>query len=112
MVVKLTFLAQYYRVLVSRRFRIICVVAMIIVGLWSFSQVLVGIFICRPIAGFWDSSLSPDCIPTRTQWYINAAGNILTDVVIFVLPLPVLVHLKLPNAQRLSLVAIFSLGFL
>ncbi|KAI3329233.1 hypothetical protein HD806DRAFT_482265 [Xylariaceae sp. AK1471] len=111
MVVKLTFLTQYYRVLVSRRFRIICAVAMVIIGLWSFSQVLVGIFICLPVAGFWDSSLNPQCIPTPLQWYINAAGNIVTDIAIFVMPLPVLVRLKLPKAQRLSLVGIFSLGF-
>jgi hypothetical protein len=112
MAVKLTFLTQYYRVLVLRRFRIICITAMIVIGLWSSSQVFVGLFICRPIAGFWDSSLNPQCIPTPLQWYINAAGNIVTDIVIFVMPLPVLVHLKLPKAQRISLVGIFSLGFL
>lgn len=111
LVVKLTFLTQYYRVLVLKRFRTICVVAMLVVGAWGLSQVLVGLFICTPVAGFWDSSIEAKCVPTPLQWYINAAGNITSDVVIFVLPLPVLAHLSLPLAQRLSLVGIFSLGF-
>lgn len=112
MAVKMTFLTQYYRVLVLRRFRHICVIAMVVIGAWSFSQVLVGLFICTPVAGFWDASLNPRCIPTPLQWYVNAAGNILTDIAIFVMPLPVLAHLKLPKAQRVSLVGIFCLGFL
>ncbi|CAJ2502091.1 Uu.00g049440.m01.CDS01 [Anthostomella pinea] len=105
MFVKLTFLMQYYRVLAIRKMRIICVVAMIIIGCWSLSQVLVGIFICAPNPGVWE------CIPNLPQWYINAAGNIVTDVVIFLLPLPVLGRLNLPKAQKLVLFGIFSLGF-
>ncbi|KAI1345017.1 hypothetical protein F5Y15DRAFT_14514 [Xylariaceae sp. FL0016] len=111
MFVKLTFLTQYYRVLAIKKMRSICVIAMIIVGSWSLSQVLVGIFICDPIAGFWDQSLHAKCIPNLPQWYINAAGNIATDIAIFVLPMPVLGHLNLPKAQKLVLIGIFSLGF-
>ncbi|KAH9897266.1 hypothetical protein F4778DRAFT_793852 [Xylariomycetidae sp. FL2044] len=111
MLVKLTFLMQYYRVLPVKKMRTICIVAMVIIGSWSLSQVLVGIFICDPIPGFWNSSLNAKCIPNLPQWYINAAGNIATDVAIFVLPLPVLGHLNLPKAQRLVLIGIFSLGF-
>ncbi|KAI0017629.1 hypothetical protein F4780DRAFT_772205 [Xylariomycetidae sp. FL0641] len=111
MFVKLTFLMQYYRVLAVKKMHTICIVAMAIIGSWSLSQVLVGIFICDPIAGFWDSSLNATCIPNLPQWYINAAGNIATDLAIFVLPMPVLGHLNLPRVQRLVLIGIFSLGF-
>ncbi|KAI0482946.1 hypothetical protein GGR56DRAFT_686095 [Xylariaceae sp. FL0804] len=111
MVVKLTFLAQYYRVLAIQKMRTILLVAMAIIGSWSLSQVLVGIFICTPIAGFWNPSLHATCIPNLPQWYINSAGNIATDIAIFIIPLPVLGHLNLPKAQRLVLIGIFSLGF-
>ncbi|KAI1114471.1 hypothetical protein F5Y14DRAFT_170137 [Nemania sp. NC0429] len=111
MVVKLTFLTQYYRVLVLRRFQTICIVAMIAVGAWGLSQLLVGLFICTPVASFWDRSMHHKCVPFPLQWYINAGGNIISDIIVFVLPLPVISHLKLPRAQRLTLVAIFSLGF-
>ncbi|XXG94295.1 hypothetical protein Hte_000549 [Hypoxylon texense] len=84
---------------------------MVIIGSWSLSQVIISIFICDPIAGFWEKSIDPRCIANYPQWYINAAGNIATDLAIFVIPLPVLVHLHLPKAQRFVLIGIFSLGF-
>ncbi|KAI0442533.1 hypothetical protein F4803DRAFT_367594 [Xylaria telfairii] len=109
--IKMTFLAQYYRALVLRKFRIVCVVFMIIIGAWCLSQLFISIFICVPIAGFWDITLDARCFPIPLQWYINAGGNIVTDIVIFILPLPVVVRLNLPKAQKYSLVGIFSLGF-
>ncbi|KAI0537440.1 hypothetical protein GGR58DRAFT_349917 [Xylaria digitata] len=111
MATKMAFMVQYYRVLILKRFRTACIVALIIVGCWSLSQIFICIFLCKPIAGFWDASLDAKCVPVPLQWYINAGGNIATDILIFVLPLPVLAHLDLPRAQKISLVAIFSLGF-
>ncbi|KAI5866743.1 hypothetical protein GGS23DRAFT_285424 [Durotheca rogersii] len=111
MFIKLAFLAHYYRVLAVKKMRIAITAAMIIIGSWSLSQVLVSIFTCDPIRGFWEKSTEPTCIPNLPQWYINAAGNIATDIAVFVLPLPVIGHLKLPKAQRLVLIGIFSLGF-
>lgn len=109
--VKLAFLTQYYRVFSLKNMRMTFIAAMIIIGCWSLSQIIVGIFICDPVDGFWEKSPDSKCIPNYPQWYINAAGNIITDIVIFVLPLPVLRHLHMPRAQRLVLIGIFSLGF-
>src|ERR1700712_3762765 len=92
--VKLTFLWQYFRFLSIRKWRNVCIVTMVIVGCWSASQVLVAILICHPIAGFWNQTLHAKCIPNLPQWYTNAAGNIITDVLIFLLPMPVLSHLQ------------------
>ncbi|KAI1503076.1 hypothetical protein F5X99DRAFT_426419 [Biscogniauxia marginata] len=111
MFAKLTFLAQYYRVLTIKKMQTVLIIAMIVIGLWGLSQVLLAIFLCNPIAGFWDTSLNAKCIPTPFEWYINATGNIVTDIIIFILPMPVLGHLNLPKAQRVLLIGIFSLGF-
>ncbi|KAI1640291.1 hypothetical protein F4809DRAFT_637690 [Biscogniauxia mediterranea] len=108
---KLTFLAQYYRVLTIKRMQIVLTVAMLVIGSWSVSQLFLAIFLCNPVAGFWDTSVNARCIPTPLEWYINATGNIVTDIVIFILPMPVLGHLNLPKAQRVMLIGIFSLGF-
>ncbi|ETS74530.1 hypothetical protein PFICI_14396 [Pestalotiopsis fici W106-1] len=111
MLIKMTFLTQYYRVLPTTSVRKLCIVAMVIVGSWSLSQILLTIFLCVPISGFWDSSVEASCIPTPAEWYQNAAGNIVTDVAIFCLPFPVLGRLNLPRAQKYVLLGIFSLGF-
>ncbi|KAM7200850.1 putative integral membrane protein [Naviculisporaceae sp. PSN 640] len=111
MTIKLTFLLGYYRVLAVQHMRVVYIVAMFVVGGWSLSQVFVGIFTCTPISGFWDKSIPSACIPNLPQWYINAAGNIITDVAVFVLPLPALWKLNLARPQKLALVGIFCLGF-
>lgn len=44
--------------------------------------------------------------------YANAIGNIIADLMIIVLPLPMIKGLNLPGTQKLVLVGIFCLGFL
>lgn len=110
-IVKLSFLAQYYRVFSIPRIRRIILVFMFVIGGWSLSQVFVGIWICTPIAKFWDSTLEGHCIPNIPQWYINAAGNIASDISIFCLPIPILKKLNLKRRQKYLVMGIFSLGF-
>jgi len=91
--------------------RRVIIAALTFVSLWSISQLLVTIFNCTPIEKFWLPQKPGTCIPNLPFWYINAAGNILTDVIVFVVPLPALGSLKLKRAQKIMLLGIFSLGF-
>lgn len=73
---------------------------------------LVQIFSCKPISGFWRTDIGAVCLPSLPVWYLNAAGNIVTDVIIFALPVPIVWKLQMPRSQRLSLIGVFCLGFL
>ncbi|KAK4098619.1 hypothetical protein N658DRAFT_431713 [Parathielavia hyrcaniae] len=108
---KLTFLLQYYRILGMGHMRTVIIAAFVFVALWSISQLLVVIFTCTPIHKFWLPETPGTCIPNLPFWYYNAAGNIVTDVLIFVLPLPALTRLNLRKGQKLALVGVFCLGF-
>ncbi|PKS12632.1 hypothetical protein jhhlp_000840 [Lomentospora prolificans] len=108
---KLTFLFQYYRIMAVQHMRKVYIIAIVIVGAWGLSQLLIGLLMCRPIQGFWDSTVEATCIPNYPQFYINAAGNIATDIAVFLLPIPVIKHLNLARTQRMILIGIFSLGF-
>lgn len=108
---KLTFLLQYYRILGQGQMKKVISVAFVIVALWSISQLLVTIFNCTPIQKFWLPETPGTCIPNLPFWYINAAGNIVTDVIVFVVPLPALSRLKLHKNQKLALIGVFCLGF-
>ncbi|CAK7226762.1 hypothetical protein SEUCBS140593_006351 [Sporothrix eucalyptigena] len=110
-VVKLSFLLQYYRVFSVPKIRRIIIAMMVVIGGWSLSQLFVGIWICKPIAKFWNSALPGTCIPNIPQWYINAAGNIASDVSIFLFPIPILKNLNLKRTQKYIVIGIFSLGF-
>ncbi|KAK4041454.1 hypothetical protein C8A01DRAFT_14814 [Parachaetomium inaequale] len=108
---KLTFLLQYHRILGTGTMRKAIAIAFVVVALWSVSQLLVTIFNCTPIHKFWDPETPGTCIPSLPFWYFNAAGNITTDVIIFVLPLPALCRLNLRKGQKLGLIGVFCLGF-
>lgn len=43
-------------------------------------------------------------------WFFNAAFNILTDIIILALPMPVLSSLRLPIKQKIGLMFVFALG--
>ncbi|ERS95378.1 hypothetical protein HMPREF1624_08256 [Sporothrix schenckii ATCC 58251] len=110
-IVKLSFLAQYYRVFSIPRIRRIIVGFMFVVGAWSLSQVFITIWGCAPVAKFWDQALPGRCLALFPQMYINAAGNIASDVAIFCLPIPILKSLNLRRQQKVLVMAIFGLGF-
>lgn len=111
--IKVTFLLQFYRVFSTRKMRrIILAVGLVVVG-WGISQVLVEMFICTPIEKFWmGDAVDGRCIPNYPQWYINAGGNIMTDIAVFLIPLPTIWKLNLQRSQRIILLGIFCLGFL
>ncbi|KAL2202977.1 hypothetical protein CC79DRAFT_1191826 [Sarocladium strictum] len=110
--IKLTFLLQYWRIIAIQRMKKVFYVAMFVVLGASFSQIPVQIFTCTPIAAFWDPVNHPGwCIDNQVQWFSNAALNILTDVIVFILPLPVISKLNLAKGQKYSLLGIFCLGF-
>ncbi|KAF5026593.1 hypothetical protein F66182_1319 [Fusarium sp. NRRL 66182] len=110
MFLKLTLLAGYYRVLAVQNSRKIYIAAIILVGGWSISQLDIAIFGCSPIRGFWDLSVKSHCIKLKVMWYTNVAGNIVTDLIVLLLPIPAIVRLNLPTRQKWYLVGIFALG--
>jgi hypothetical protein len=46
------------------------------------------------------------------MWYTNVAGNIATDLIVIILPIPAIIKLNLPSRQKWYLVGIFILGTL
>ncbi|KAK7955233.1 hypothetical protein PG988_015927 [Apiospora saccharicola] len=109
---KFCFLAQYYRIINSKTMRRLIFAATGFVGVWTMTQVTLNIFQCTPISGFWEPGPGVKCLPIVPGWYIAAAGNIVADILIILIPLPLIKGLNLPRAQKLALAGIFCLGFL
>lgn len=109
--IKLAILLQYFP-LVAVKSKTLMIIITVGTCCWSIALVFTSIFSCVPIEGFWKPSVPAKCIPNLPLWYINAGGNILTDIIIFALPIPIVWKLKMPCPQRASLVIVFGLGFL
>ncbi|KAF5640054.1 uncharacterized protein FTJAE_4601 [Fusarium tjaetaba] len=109
-VIKTVFLLQYYRAIPVRQYKKTYIASVVLVTCWSLSQIFLNTFMCWPIASFWDVTIKGTCILNKSSFYVGAAGNILTDILIMVLPIPVLRSLKLGRRQKWILMSVFCLG--
>jgi hypothetical protein len=66
---------------------------------------------CYPVTSFWDRNHEGGrCMNQYIIWFTNAALNIGQDVIIILLPLPVIRSLRIPASQKKGLVTMLALG--
>ncbi|KAG4425460.1 hypothetical protein IFR04_001379 [Cadophora malorum] len=106
--IKISIILQYLRVFVGRRIRSWCWATIALVAVYGLETVITAVITCIPVNAFWLGGGS--CIPKKFLWFFNAAFNILTDIIILVLPMPVLSSLRLPLKQKIGLMFVFALG--
>lgn len=82
------------------------------VSLYTLATGIATIFQCVPIARAWNKDLSGFCVQPTAQWYSFAVFNILAELIIFFLPMPLIRKLQLPRQQKIGLFVIFALGLL
>ncbi|KAK0636822.1 hypothetical protein B0T17DRAFT_90797 [Bombardia bombarda] len=79
----------------------------VIVSIWSNVSVLTA---CIPLRAYWDKTVEPTfCQPQSTWWGVSGL-TVATDILIFLLPIPVVLPLKLPRRQKIVVVGIFTIG--
>ncbi|KAJ9603801.1 hypothetical protein H2200_011987 [Cladophialophora chaetospira] len=108
---KLSMLFLYLRIFASHNFRIAAYAVMFICVGTAIGTILPTIFACQPIRKAWIPTEPGKCIWLPGIWYASSSINIATDLMIIVLPFAQMRLLKVPKFQKLSLVALFSLGF-
>ncbi|KAI5776296.1 hypothetical protein EDC01DRAFT_636934 [Geopyxis carbonaria] len=69
-------------------------------------------FQCTPVAAFYDRTLmgGSHCIDRASLYFSTSAFNILTDIALCLLPIPMLLKVQLPRRQRLILIFVFAIG--
>ncbi|KAJ5585487.1 uncharacterized protein N7459_005287 [Penicillium hispanicum] len=105
--VKFSILTQYYRIFAVDRFRIGVIAVGIFVFIYTITVIFVNAFEChsKPWRA-WSPSFPEGCNNLGAVYFSTAGINIATDLVILVMPIPLLMHLNLHHA----LVAIFLTG--
>ncbi|KAH7394803.1 hypothetical protein BKA66DRAFT_403470, partial [Pyrenochaeta sp. MPI-SDFR-AT-0127] len=106
----LSYLVFYLRFAVTKKFRIVLYIWVLLVSAFGITTAVVSFIPCLPFEKLWTPSMPGHCINIKAYWTANPALNIVFDIVIFVLPIPILWDLKLPKRQRLGLVGVFALG--
>lgn len=75
-------------------------------------SVMLTTFQCNPIHRAWDLEVEGTCIDLMTFWLVNGAYSIASDIIILVLPLPMIYVLQLPRKVKIGLMIVFGLGLL
>ncbi|KAK0747043.1 hypothetical protein B0T18DRAFT_326855 [Schizothecium vesticola] len=65
---------------------------------------------CTPVALAWDASVDGHCIDLPKFFIFNGVVALLTDLLVLVLPLPLVWGLQLPFSQKLALIPVFGIG--
>ena len=110
MFVKLSLLAFYLRLSPSPTFRALTVGLIVIsTGFGIGSVVAVGLQ-CIPLRMLWDPDAEGYCFDVNFFYFANAGIHIVTEIAIYVLPIPTLWKLQLPRRQKIGLCGIMSVG--
>lgn len=113
MALKTSILVFYLRLSKNTQ-QVLRITSWVVLGIVNIAGVvltLLNIFQCRPIqAAFSLDSGQTQCIPLLTEFICSAPVNIVTDLAILALPIPVLTGMRLPKRQKYILVFTFSLG--
>ncbi|KAF4482531.1 hypothetical protein CGGC5_v009076 [Colletotrichum fructicola Nara gc5] len=107
--IKATFLLQYRRAFALPSVQLFCDVMLAATAVIVASMLLSGVFVTKKL-------LDPQYAASSDQsafliWgYVNAAVHLATDIIIFILPLPLVGSLKLATMQKAGLIASFAVG--
>lgn len=113
MFTKASILLFYMRIFdVDNYFRTVAQLATGAIVLWCLSVVLSSILLCWPFAYNWDQSIPGHCGNQVLSYIITGAFNIVTDLIVLCMPMPIIWKLQMPRANKVALTIIFAIGFL
>ncbi|MCJ1288013.1 hypothetical protein MMC26_007366 [Xylographa opegraphella] len=108
--IKFSILAFLFRVFHVPTFKLPLSITAAIVTITTVASLFTAIFSCHPIQGFWDLEIPSTCIDPLKFYFAQAIPSIITDIILLILPLPVVWKLKVTRSQKWGLSAVFLLG--
>ncbi|KAK2041822.1 integral membrane protein [Colletotrichum somersetense] len=108
---KLSLLTFYLRLSPQRWFRISVWVGIVVVCLYTGCITTLMIFHCNPVRkAFVFKIAEGTCLDVGILYMATAVSNILTDIVLFILPMPTLFSLRMKMGLKIGAAVIFAIG--
>lgn len=109
---KLSILASYLRIFTKRPYRMATYVIGAIIIVNAIIGVIMSLAACRPFSARWkdDGPGLTKCINIVLYWRWIGFPNIVTDVAMLLLPLPVIWTLQMSMNQKYGLTLVFLTG--
>lgn len=94
----------------KKYFRLVTYITIAVVNIAGTILTFLSIFVCDPITKTFSDHTTQKCIRLVTLYFAASPTNVATDVVILILPIPILTDMQLPRKQKIILVLTFALG--
>ncbi|KAF2713200.1 hypothetical protein K504DRAFT_517170 [Pleomassaria siparia CBS 279.74] len=96
----------------SRTNKYFCYSLLTFISIWAVAVFFISLFQCSPIQAYWQLAQYPDrkCLDMAPLFYVTGGLNTLTDFLIFLWPAKDLAKIRISLKQRVTLIAMFSLG--
>jgi hypothetical protein len=111
---KVSVIFFYLRIFPQRSFRYISYACIAFITTSTLAFMFIQLFQCRPIAFTWEGWTSPNrkdkCLDVNILAYAAAGSSILQDIIVLVLPLPLVFGLHTGWRSKLGILVMFSLG--
>jgi fucose permease len=93
-------------------FRGATIATLVVVNVGGLALTILNILQCRPVGAAWASPVpaTAHCTNIVTIYLSSAPLNIITDLAILFLPMPILTGMRLPKKQKIILVITFGFG--
>ncbi|KAK3994340.1 hypothetical protein QBC44DRAFT_286084 [Cladorrhinum sp. PSN332] len=110
--IKFSILCMYLRFAVTGTLRYACLGLIGLHVVFFIISLAVTLAQCQPLEKMWDlTGLAPgSCINTTAFFYFTSGFNILTDILIFALPIKTLIGINRPRNEKYALVGVFCIG--
>lgn len=107
-------LCFYLQLAPHQTFRRLCFASIGVTTVCWTGIFLVNTFGCTPISGAWNRSpqAPSKCITTPGFYRFSVLSNLATDVLVMLLPLPILTRMHMAVKTKIGLMVMFSMGFL
>lgn len=116
MCTKIAILLLYVQLFgIKRPFRYLCFAMMGVVASYCIIFFFIEAFNCNPVTKVWHSLTYKgkfSCFDNSMVEFVIGGFNIATDLIILVMPVPIILNLKMDLKRRLGLLVIFSTGIL
>lgn len=110
---KISILCLYLRIFPFRWVIWSSYATILIILAWTIATILAGCFICQPFAFNWDKSIPHgSCGDQVTSFTVTGIINLITDVIVLLLPMQPLYQLQMATYKKVTLVSVFGLGVL
>ncbi|KAH7139820.1 hypothetical protein B0J13DRAFT_596808 [Dactylonectria estremocensis] len=107
---KLSLLTFYLHLSPQKWFRVSVWTSIVIVAIYTIVITFMMLFVCNPPRKAFDFKVEGTCTDAAILYMATAVSNIITDVMLFLLPIRMIYMLHMPKVQKFGAIVVFGIG--